>query len=129
MKQALNFLSPAGREELPAVRVLVVTAQLRHAQAVARALPRRPVALGIEYVRDAFEAVRRAREQRAHLVVVDAEEPVAASALQRHFERVQPAMEVFLFGSAPPAWPWAYLGEALDLWLALHLHGIGGECA
>ena len=94
----------------------------------ARALPTK---VAIDWVSTWHEAMRRARELPAQLVIVDCSDGTADSgaALARHLARHIDGVEVIAFAdrSDKPqmvrigAWPWSALPEVLGEWLDLQI--------
>jgi len=111
-------------------QLLVVSADVTRVMATREAARAWPAAVAIDWVCTWHEALRRARELPAQLVVVDcnpgtAEGPALARHLARHVQEVD--VIAFVDHGAEPAalrssaWPWAALPAVLGEWLDLQI--------
>jgi hypothetical protein len=116
--------------EVETMHIVVVAVDVARVMATRHAACGWPLQVNVEWVCTWHEAVRRARELAAALVVVDcSRDLVAGQALSRHLLRHQPGLEVLKFadadGAGPRAhagaWPWSALPLVLDEWLDLRL--------
>lgn len=118
--------------EAELMHVVVVAVDIARVMATRHAACGWPLQVNVEWVCTWHEAVRRARELPAALVVVDCSQRLTeGQALSRHLLRHQPGLEVLKFidadgdGAHPQAhggaWPWSALPLVLDEWLDLRL--------
>lgn len=112
----------------PRFQILVVSADVARAMDALEAARAWPTKVAIDWVSSWHEAMRRARELRAQLVIVDCSAGTADSAaLVRHLTRLIDGIEVIAFAdradqpatSRISAWPWSALPEVLGEWLDL----------
>jgi hypothetical protein len=132
MNQPLSF--PMAEAEV--IHALVVSIDVARVIAVRHAACGWPMNVDVDWASTWHEAVRRARELPARLVIVDCDAGITEStALARHLSRHQPHLDVLAFaqtdGAQPPsdkdiAWPWSALPLVLDEWFDLQcqLHGV-----
>jgi hypothetical protein len=112
--------------EAELMHVVVVATDVARVVATRHAACGWPLRVNVEWVCTWHEAVRRARELPAVLVVVDCSDGITEGrALSRHLLRHQPGLEVLTFidvdadGASAHAdtWPWSALPLVLDDWL------------
>jgi hypothetical protein len=103
--------------------VLVVSIDVGRVMAARHAACGWPLEADIEWTQSWHEAVRRARELPANLVVVDCDAGLGGgTALVRHLMRHQPGLEVVAFAEVDArlthaktvVWPWSVLPQVLD---------------
>lgn len=121
------------------INVLVVSLDLTRVTATRHAACGWPVPVDVEWTCNWHEAVRRARELPAQLVVVDCNRSVPeGAALAGHLKRHQPGLGVLAFADQAgdrraalkvSVWPWAALALVLDEWLGLHFKLRSAEAA
>jgi hypothetical protein len=112
----------AGRAD-EQFHVLVVSIDVGRVMATRHAACGWPVAVNVEWTGTWHEAVRRARELPARLVVVDCDSGLGGgTSLARHLIRHQPGLEVLAFAEVDArqthaktvVWPWSALPQVLD---------------
>jgi hypothetical protein len=114
------------------LHVLVVSADIARAMAARHAACGWPVPVNIEWVCSWHEAIRRARELPAHLVIVDCSRGHEGPALARHLTRHSPALDVIALADIDSertmadhiVWPWSALALVLDDWLGPHVEAL-----
>jgi hypothetical protein len=114
---------PLRDDRAEAFHVLVVSIDVGRVMATRHAACGWPIETGIEWTGTWHEAVRRARELPANLVVVDCDSGLGGgTALVRHLTRHQPGLEVVAFAEVDSrlthartvVWPWSALPQVLD---------------
>jgi hypothetical protein len=106
-----------------AFHVLVVSIDVGRVMAARHAACGWPLQAHIEWTNTWHEAVRRARELPARLVIVDCDSGLGGgTSLVRHLMRHQPDLEVLAFAEIDArqthaktvVWPWSALPQVLD---------------
>jgi hypothetical protein len=125
--------SSPSTDNVALLRLLVMSSDISRVVATRHAACGWPAHVDVEWTCTWHEAVRRARELPAHLVIVDCSSGLTeGAALARHLKRHHPELDVLAFadvadtdvkrpGQPSIAWPWPALAMVLDEWLDLHL--------
>jgi hypothetical protein len=126
-------------DEKELINVLVVSRDLTRVTATRHTASGWPVPVDVEWTCNWHEAVRRARELPAQLVVVDCNGGVPDGvALAGHLKRHHSGLDVLAFADQAgdrraalkvSVWPWSALDLVLNEWLDLHFKLRGADAA